>query len=175
MYDELIKVVRERRSCKNFRSDPVANDLVTKVVDAGIWAASGRGLQSPIVIRIKDAALRARISAENAAILGREIDPFYGAPEILLVLVESSVNTAVCDGSLVLGNMMLAAHALGLGSCWIHRAREESENPNGVVAEIVKRLSLPGKYVGVGHLALGYAAAPLPPPPPRKPGRSLEV
>lgn len=175
MYDELIKVVRERRSCKNFRSDPVANDLVTKVVDAGIWAASGRGLQSPIVIRIKDAALRARISAENAAILGREIDPFYGAPEILLVLVESSVNTAVCDGSLVLGNMMLAAYALGLGSCWIHRAREESENPNGVVAEIVKRLSLPGKYVGVGHLALGYAAAPLPPPPPRKPGRSLEV
>lgn len=175
MYDELIKLVRERRSCKNFRPDKVADELVAKVVEAGVWAASGRGLQSPVVVRLKDAGLRARISAENAAILGREIDPFYGAPEILLVLVEAGVNTAVCDGSLVLGNMMLAAHSLGLGSCWIHRAREESEKPDGVVAEIVKRLSLPGKYVGVGHLALGYAAAPLPPPPPRRAGRFLEV
>lgn len=175
MYDELIKLVRERRSCKNFRPDKVADELVAKVVEAGVWAASGRGLQSPVVVRLKDAGLRSRISAENAAILGREIDPFYGAPEILLVLVEAGVNTAVCDGSLVLGNMMLAAHSLGLGSCWIHRAREESEKPDGVVAEIVKRLSLPGKYVGVGHLALGYAAAPLPPPPPRRAGRFLEV
>lgn len=175
MYDELIKLVRERRSCKNFRPDKVADELVAKVVEAGVWAASGRGLQSPVVVRLKDAALRVRISVENAAILGREIDPFYGAPEILLVLVEAGVNTAVCDGSLVLGNMMLAAHSLGLGSCWIHRAREESEKPDGVVAEIVKRLSLPGKYVGVGHLALGYAAAPLPPPPPRRAGRFLEV
>ncbi len=163
-FDEIVKT---RRSVRRYKKDVPADALVDQVVAAGLAAPTGRKQQSSVIVRIEDPALRAEIVAENARIMGappspdRGPDPFYGAPVMLLVIADKSKSTAVYDGSLALGNMMLKAHELGLASCWIHRAREEMEGPLG--AKIVSRLGLEGEWIGVGHLALGYCDGPLPP------------
>ncbi len=149
--------------------------MVDAVVRAGLLAPTGRRRQCTVIVRVKDPGLMQEIRRVNAEILGtpppgRPADPFYGAPVILLVIASrQESNTGVYDGSLALGNMMLKAHELGLASCWIHRAKEEFEGPLG--AKILSRLGLEGEYEGVGHLALGYADGPLPPPYEIKPGR----
>ena len=123
--NEVIEAMKERRSVRAYTDEVPSDEQIDQVVDAGLWAASGRGRQSPIVLAVTDRALRDRLSAMNARIMGAPegTDPFYGAPVVLVVLADRSVPTHVYDGSLVMGNLMLAAHALGLGSCWIHRAR----------------------------------------------------
>lgn len=185
-YDELLKkvnekekkmqnlsdLIKERRSIKKYKADVmVEEELIDKVIEAGLYAASGRGKQSPVIIAVTDKELRDKIAEKNCQIGGFQegFDPFYGAPVILIVIADATVNTAVYDGSLALGNMMLMAHELGLGSCWIHRAKEEFEDDFG--KEILSRLGIEGDYVGVGHLALGYADTELPPIPARKENR----
>lgn len=185
-YDELLKkvnekekkmqnlsdLIKERRSIKKYKADVmVEEELIDKVIEAGLYAASGRGKQSPVIIAVTDKELRDKIAEKNCQIGGFQegFDPFYGAPVILIVIADAMVNTAVYDGSLALGNMMLMAHELGLGSCWIHRAKEEFED--GFGKEILSRLGIEGDYVGVGHLALGYADTELPPIPARKENR----
>ena len=116
------------------------------------------GKQSPIIIAVKDKALREKLSKMNAAIMGVNIDPFYGAPELLIVLANKEMPTYIYDGSLVMGNMMNAAADLGVASCWIHRAKEEFESEEGKA--ILKDLGIEGDYEGIGHLILGYAAKP---------------
>lgn len=163
---DTLKTIRDRRSCRNFRPDMVPADLIDKVVEAGTWAATGMGKQSPIIIAVTNPELRNRLSGMNAAIMGSDKDPFYGAPVVLVVLADKSMPTHVYDGSLVMGNLMLAATDLGLGSCWIHRAKEEFESPEG--KEILTSLGIEGEYEGIGHCVLGYAAAPAGKPKPRK-------
>ena len=160
-------LVRTRRSVRKFKADMPPTGLVDQVVRAGLLAPTGRKQQSTVVVRIDDPALKAEITALNAEIMGappspdRGPDPFYGAPVMLLVIANKAKPTAVYDGSLALGYMMLKAHELGLASCWIHRAKEEMESPLG--RKILDRLGLEGEWEGVGHLALGYADGPLPP------------
>ncbi len=168
--NEVIEAMRDRRSVRAYTEEVPSDELVERVVDAGLWAASGRGRQSPIVLAVTDRALRDRLSAMNARIMGAPegTDPFYGAPVVLVVLADRSVPTHVYDGSLVMGNLMLAAHELGLGSCWIHRAREEFDTPEG--REILADLGVEGDYEGIGHCVLGYAAE-VPEPKPRREGR----
>lgn len=168
--NEVIEAMRERRSVRAYTEEVPSDELIERVVDAGLWAASGRGRQSPIVLAVTDRALRDRLSAMNARIMGAPegTDPFYGAPVVLVVLADRSVPTHVYDGSLVMGNLMLAAHELGLGSCWIHRAREEFDTPEG--RQILANLGVEGDYEGVGHCVLGYAAE-VPEPKPRREGR----
>lgn len=168
---ELTKIIKERRSIRKFKSDMVSKDLINEVIEAGIYAASGRGKQSPVVIAVTNKELRDKIVAENCKIGGWEkgFDPFYGAPVILIVIADKSVPTAVYDGSLTLGNMMLKAQELGLGSCWIHRAKEEFDSEFG--KEILKKLGIEGDFEGVGHLALGYADCELPDIPERNDNR----
>ena len=168
--NEVIEAMRERRSVRAYTEEVPSDELIERVVDAGLWAASGRGRQSPIVLAVTDRALRDRLSAMNARIMGAPegTDPFYGAPVVLVVLADRSVPTHVYDGSLVMGNLMLAAHALGLGSCWIHRAREEFDTPEG--RQILAELGVEGDYEGIGHCVLGYAAE-VPEPKPRREGR----
>lgn len=168
--NEVIEAMRERRSVRAYTEEVPSDELIERVVDAGLWAASGRGRQSPIVLAVTDRALRDRLSAMNACIMGAPegTDPFYGAPVVLVVLADRSVPTHVYDGSLVMGNLMLAAHELGLGSCWIHRAREEFDTPEG--RQILADLGVEGDYEGVGHCVLGYAAE-VPEPKPRREGR----
>lgn len=170
--DELLNFIKERRSIKNFITDKeVPEELIEQVVEAGLYAANGRGLQAPEIIVVTNKALRNKIAKENSKIggFGANIDPFYGAPVILIVIAPKNVSTSLYDGSLVLGNMMLMAHKLGLGSCWIHRAKEEFESDLG--KEILQQLFLEDEYIGIGHLALGYANCQLPEAKPRKENR----
>lgn len=170
---DLMKLIRERRSIRSFRNDPVPRELLDRIIEAGLYAASGRGRQAPKIIAVTNAELRDRISDANRRIGGWEegFDPFYNAPVILAVIVPSDVSTGIYDGSLVLGNMMLEAHELGLGSIWIHRAKEEFEGELG--KELLSRAGLEGDYIGIGHLAVGYPACDIPPAPDRVPGRVI--
>lgn len=165
--NETIKNMIERRSVRKYTSKPVPQEIVDEIIKAGTYAASGRGMQSPIIIEIRNKELRDRLSALNAKIMGKEdFDPFYGVNTILIVLADKSKPTYIYDGSLVMGNLMLAAHSLGIGSCWIHRAKEEFELPEG--KEILKQLGIEGDYEGIGHCILGYAYGDIPNPPKRK-------
>lgn len=153
---ELTDIIKKRRSIRKFKSDSVPKELIDKIIEAGVYAASGRGKQSPVVIAVTNHELREKIVKANAQIGGwtKDFDPFYNAPVIIIVIADSQVNTAVYDGSLTLGNMMLKAHELGLGSCWIHRAKQEFESELG--REILSIIGLEGNFEGIGHLALGY-------------------
>ena len=163
---ETLKTLKERRSCRAFKPGLIEEEKLNKILEAGTYAATGMGRQSPIIISVTDKALRDKIVKMNAEIRGKEGDPFYGAPQMLIVLADKSVHTYVYDGSLVMGNLMLAAYDLGVASCWIHRAKEEFETEEGKA--ILKELGIEGDYEGIGHVALGYAAAPEKSAAPRK-------
>ena len=164
--DEALKLIESRRSIRSYKPDMVPDDLIDKVIEAGTFAATGGGRQSPIIIAVKDRKTRDKLSKLNADIMGAETDPFYGAPLVLIVLADRSSSTYLYDGSLAMGNLMLAAHALGLGSCWIHRAKEEFDRPEG--KEILKDLGITGDYEGIGHCILGYIDGDVPEAKPRK-------
>ena len=155
-----------RRSVRAYKDTPVDKEVLDKILEAGTYAATGRNLQAPIIIAVTNKEVRDRLSALNASVMGVSTDPFYGAPAVLVVLADRSVRTHVYDGSLVMGNMMLAAHVLGVGSCWIHRAKEVFDMPEG--KEILASLGIEGDYEGVGNLIVGYPDAPLPEARPRK-------
>ncbi len=157
--NETLKVLENRRSCRNFVKDKmVSGEDIRAIVKAGTYAATGMGKQSPIIIAVTDKEVRDQLSAENAKIMGTNIDPFYGAPVILIVLADKDIGTYKYDGSLVMGNMMNAAESLGLGSIWIHRAKEEFEGEFG--KKLLEKLGIQGNYEGIGHCAIGYKAEP---------------
>lgn len=169
--NEIINTIKERRSIRKFKPDIPAKEDIRQIIEAGLYAASGKGKQSAITIAVTNQELRNRISSDNCKIGGWEAgyDPFYGAPAILIVLADKSRPTGIYDGSLVMGNMMLAAHALGLGSIWIHRAKEEFEMPE--YQQLLKDLGIQGQWEGIGHCAIGYVDGEPPRPAPRKDGR----
>lgn len=154
---EAIENMKTRRSIRKFKPDAVPQELMDKIIEAGLYAPSGMNKQSPIIIAVTDRKMRDEISEMNREIGGWQegFDPFYGAPAILIVLANKECRTAVYDGSLTMGNLMLAAHNFGLGSCWIHRAKEGFESEKGKA--ILKKLGINGEYEGIGHCALGYA------------------
>lgn len=151
---DAMEVLLTRRSIRNFNDKSIPEDVLNKILEAGTYAPTAMGMQKPIIIAITDKKVRDEVSRENARIMGRErADPFYGAPVILLVAVENYPN-AVYDGSCVMDNLLNAAWAMGVGSCWIHRAKEELESDFG--KKLLKSLGIVGDYIGVGHVALGY-------------------
>ena len=162
----VLQAIQSRRSVRRFKPDMVPAELLDQVLQAGTYAATGMGRQSPIILAVTDPKVRDQLSRMNAAIMGSDKDPFYGAPVVLVVLADKSRPTCVYDGSLVMGNLMLAAHSLGLGSCWIHRAKEEFESPEGKA--LLTSLGIQGEYEGIGHCILGYPEGELPQPAPRK-------
>lgn len=163
--------IKSRRSVKKYKPDPVPQQVLDQIIEAGLYAASGKGQQSAIILQVTNRELRDEISRRNCEIGGWEagFDPFYGAPAMLIVLARKDWPTHVYDGSLVMGNLMLAAHELGVGSCWIHRAKEEFDTAWG--KDLLKSLGVEGEYEGIGHCALGYAAQPAPEAAQRKDGR----
>ena len=169
--NEIIKAMEERRSIRKFKAEMPPKEQIEQIVEAGRYAANGMGKQATITIAVTNQALRDKIANANCKIGGwpEGFDPFYGAPVILIVLADKSRFTCVEDGSLVIGNMLLAAHSLGLGSIWIHRAREEFEMPE--FQALVKQLGVEGDWVGIGHCAVGYADGEMPKAAPRKDGR----
>ena len=164
--NDTLKVLETRRSCRNFKPDMISEEQLQEILTAGTYAATGMGKQSPIIVAVTNKELRDKLSAMNAKIMGVNSDPFYGAPVVLIVLADKSRPTYLYDGSLVMGNLMLEAEAQGVGSCWIHRAKEEFESEEG--KEILKSLGIEGDYEGIGHCVLGYADGPEPKAAPRK-------
>ncbi len=163
---ETITTLKTRRSCRAYKADHVEEEKLNAIVEAGTYAPTGMGKQSPIILVIKGKEVRDQLAKINAAVLGADIDPFYGAPDVVVVLADKSMPTYLYDGSLVMGNMMNAAADLGVASCWVHRAKEEFESEEGKA--ILKKLGIEGDYEGIGNLILGYAAAPAGDPAPRK-------
>ena len=155
-----------RRSVRKYKPDMVPQEKLDKILEAGTYAATGMGRQSPIILAVTDKALRDKLSKMNAAIMGVDSDPFYGAPVVLVVLADKNVPTYLYDGSLVMGNLMNAAHAEGIASCWIHRAKEEFNSVEG--KKILQDLGITGDYEGIGHCILGYADGDEPAAKPRK-------
>ncbi len=170
---ETLTTLKTRRSCRAFKPDLIEEDKLNAILEAGTYAATGMGKQSPIILAVTDREMRDKLSKMNAAILGTDSDPFYGAPEVLVVLANKAVPTYIYDGSLVMGNLMNAAADLGVASCWIHRAKEEFESEEGKA--ILKELGIEGDYEGIGHLVIGYAARPASDPAPRKAGYICKV
>jgi nitroreductase len=144
----------------------VEKDLLDQVLEAGTYAPTGSGRQSPVIVAVQDPATLKHLSHMNAKVLGNDSDPFYGAPTVLVVLADRSRRTYLLDGVAVMTTLLNAAHAVGLGSCWVHRAKEVFESPDG--HSLLLKWGIHGNYEGIGHVVLGYPASPAPEPAPRK-------
>ena len=164
--NESIKNMIERRSVRGYKPDMIPKEDLDLILEAGTYAATGMGMQSPVIVAVTDKATRDQLSKMNADVMGTDTDPFYGAPVVLVVLADKNRPTHIYDGSLVMGNLMLAAHSLGLGSCWIHRAKETFEREEGKA--ILKELGIEGDYEGIGNCVIGYAKEPAKDAAPRK-------
>lgn len=152
--NEAMKTLFERRSIRRYQSKQITREELDAVVRAGVCAPSGKNGQSAIIVAVQDKATRDELSRLNAAVLGTQSDPFYGAPTVLVVLADANSPYAVEDGSLVLGNLMNAAKAIGLGSCWINRAKEVFASDAGKA--LLKKWGVEGDWIGIGHCILGY-------------------
>ena len=163
---KVLEEMKTRRSIRKFKPDMIPQDILDRIIEAGTYAANGRGAQNVIIIQVTNKEKRDEIAKKNAEIMGSEGDPFYGAPAMLIVLGKKDWPTHVYDGSLVMGNLMNAAHSLGIGSCWIHRAKEVFASEEGKA--LLKKWGVEGDYEGIGHCVLGYPAGDVPKAKPRK-------
>ena len=168
MDNEVLKALRERRSVRAYKPQQITDEELQAVLEAGTFAPTGMGYQDPWIVAVQNPDIIAQLVRMNAAVMGVKSNPYYDAPTIVLVFASRPERweNGVCDGSLVLGNMMIAAHAIGLGACWINREREMFETEEGKA--LMKSFGLPDGLMGVGSIALGYAARPLPAAKPRK-------
>ena len=164
--NETMKTLIQRRSCRKYQKRQVDRDQLEQILEAGTYAPTGMGRQSPVIVAVQDPEMVAKLSAMNAAVMGSQSDPFYGAPTVLVVLADKTMPTYLYDGALVMGNLMNAAHSLGVASCWIHRAKEVFASQEGKA--LLAQWGLPDTYEGIGNCILGYADEPLPEAKPRK-------
>ena len=163
-----LEIIRTRRSYRTYKAEQITDEQLNAVLEAGTFAPTSRGLQSPFIVAIQNEALKVRLAKMNAEIMGVTTNPYYDAPTYVLVFVPAEAPNGIQDASLVLENMMLAAHAQGLGSCWIHREREMFATEEG--KELMREWGLPEGLVGIGALALGYPEGEPSPAKPRKEG-----
>ena len=166
--NEVLKALRERRSCRCYKPEQITDEELQAVLEAGTYAPTGMGYQDPWIVAVQEPAIVAKLVEMNARVMGTTDNPYYGAPTIVLVFGSrlEKWRNSVCDGSLVLGNMMNAAHAIGLGSCWINREREMFDTDEG--RQLMRQFGLPDGLMGIGSIALGYPAAPARSARPRK-------
>lgn len=170
---EMLEVLKSRRAIRTYQDKIPDKDLIEKVLEAGTYAPTGMGDQSPIIVAVTNKKVRDRLSQLNAQVMGSNSDPFYGAPVVLVVLADKNHPTHLYDGALVMGNLMNAAHAVGLGSCWVHRAKEVFETAEGKA--LLKEWGIEGDYEGIGNCILGYNSQEPPHPKPRKPNYIYHV
>ena len=173
MENQMLDLLKTRRSVRQYLSKPLDPALLDAVLEAGTYAPTGRGMQSPVIVAVTKPEDRNAVMELNQKARGFSTDPYYGAPAILLVLADPERNTCVEDGSCVLATMMFAAHALGAATCWIHGEREMFQLPEGKA--LLEKWGLPATLRGVGSLAIGYADGPAPEPKPRKAGYIQKV
>ena len=164
MTNETLETIKSRRSCRAYKPEQITDEELNAVLEAGTYAASAMGRQSAKIVVVQDAATRAQLTRMNAAVMGKDTDPMYGAPTILVVLADAGSKNAVQDGSLVMGNLMLAAASLGLGSCWINRAKEEFESDEGKA--LLRQWGIEGDWVASATAFWAILLqTPSPPPP----------
>lgn len=174
MDNETLRVLRERRSIRKYKTEQIKDGELDAILEAGTWAASGKNLQTAVMVVVQDQETIQLMSRLNAEIFGRPgTDPFYGAPTVVVVLADGEKPNWLQDGSLVLGNLMTAAASLGVGSCWINRAKELFEMPEGKA--LLAKWGLPETLRGVGNCILGYPEGEIPAPRPRKEGYIVRV
>lgn len=169
--NEVIKTINERRSIRAYRNEQISKEDLDTILNAGTYAPSGMGQQASMLVAVQDPTIIAQMSGLNAKVMGMDLDPFYGAPTVVVVFADSSRITYIEDGSLVIGNMMLAAASIGIDSCWIHRAKETFETEEGKAFK--KQWGIPDSYIGIGNCILGYREGDLPEGAERKPGRIM--
>ena len=173
METNFLEIIRTRRSCRSYKPEQITDEQLNAVLEAGTYAPTSRGLQSPFIVAIQNKELLNRLAEMNAEVMGVTTNPYYDAPTYVLVFVPEDAPNGVQDASLVLENMMLAAHAQGLGSCWIHREREMFATEEG--KELMRQWGLPEGLVGIGALSLGYPDGEPSPAKPRKEGYARVV
>ena len=171
--NETLKNLEERRSIRKYEDEQIRDEQLNEILEAGTYAPTGMGAQSPVMVVIQDKETIRELSKMNADVMGTNSDPFYGAPTVIVVLADKNRLTYVEDGSLVMGNLMNAAHAVGVDSCWIHRAKEVFESEKG--KELLKKWNIEGDYVGIGNCILGYRDCQYPKAKPRKAGYIVRV
>lgn len=171
--NETLKVLTERRSVRSYKETQVPEEILQQILMAGEYAPSGMGMQPVVMAVVQDKETIRQMSRMNAAVMGNDSDPFYGAPTVVVVFADSRRGTCVEDGSLVMGNLMNAAFSLGVDSCWIHRAREVFQTEEGKA--LMKKWGLGEEYIGIGNCILGYGDKPLPQAKPRKEGFVIRV
>ena len=172
--NEVLNCLETRRSCRAYRPEQIPEAVLQEILQAGLYAPSAMGRQPVRILVVQEPAALAALERLNGGVLGSpEAHPFYGAPVVCVVLTDPEVSTCVEDGALVIGNLMLAAHSLGVASCWIHRARQEFDSPEGKA--LLKKWGVDERYIGVGHCILGYAAEPEKPAAPRLEGRIVRI
>ena len=164
--NEVLNCLKERRSILKYKNEQIKDEELNQILEAGTYAATGMGMQSPIMVVVQDAETISALSKMNAAVMGAASDPFYGAPTVIIVLADRSRPTYVQDGSLVMGNLMNAAYSIGVDSCWIHRAKEVFNSEEGKA--LLTKWGIEGDYEGIGHCILGYRDCELPQAKPRK-------
>ncbi len=168
----MYEIILTRRSVRKYLPQQVSDAHLDAVLTAGLYAPTAKNNQKPIMVAVRDKETRDQLSKMNAAVMGVDMDPFYGAPCVIVVLADPEFPTWIDDGSLVLGNLLNAAHAQGLGSCWINRARECFDTPEG--KELLKKWGVPESFRGVGNCILGYADE-APEAKPRLDGRIIKI
>lgn len=164
--NEFLEIIKTRRSCRKYRPEQITDEELKLVLEAGIYAPTSRGLQAPYIVAVQNKEQMAKLAAMNAEVMGVTSNPYYDAPTYVIVLAPADARNPIQDGSCILENMMLAAHALGLASCWIHREREMFEMPEA--KELLAVWGLPQDLIGIGALSLGYPAEEPIPAKPRK-------
>ena len=171
--NETISCLLNRRSVRAYRPEQIKPAELETILQAGLYAPSAMNLQPSIMLVIQDRETIAMLSRLNAMVMGRDTDPFYGAPTVIVVLADKNAPNHVQDASLVMGNLMNAAFSLGVDSCWINRAREVFEMPEA--RALLREKGISDDYVGVGNCILGYRSGELPKAPPRREGRIIKL
>ena len=174
MTNEVLQAIEARRSCRSYEERQILPEELSAVTRAGTWAPTGMGRQAVKIVVVQDKDTVAKLERMNAVVLGNpDAHPFYGAPTVLVVFADSTVPTHVPDGSLVLGTMLLAASSIGLGSCWVNRAKEVFEMPEA--REILRKAGIGDEYIGIGHCILGYVCGDKPAAHPTRDGRVFRI
>ena len=173
MEKNFLEIIRTRRSCRSYKPEQITDEQLNVVLEAGTYAPTSRGLQSPIIVAVQNDVWKERLAKMNAEVMGVTTNPYYDAPTYVLVFVPEDAPNGVQDASLVLENMMLAAHAQGLGSCWIHREREMFATEEG--KGLMRQWGLPEGLIGIGALSVGYPDGEPSPAKPRKEGYARVV
>lgn len=171
--NEVIRAIRDRRSIREYKKEQISEDQLNIILNAGEYAASGMGMQKTVMVAVQNPEIIAQMSRLNAQVMGMDIDPFYGAPTVVVVFGSTESATTVEDGSLVIGNLMLAASSIGVDSCWVHRAKEVFASEEG--RALKASWGLDDTWVGVGNCILGYREGALPEAAERLSGRIIRA